>query len=60
VDAARIFSAKWGISRDQPIAVAIQELAAEPFDPARDRFPLNRDDDHDGAHDDEPPLIAAA
>jgi GT2 family glycosyltransferase len=54
VAAARIFAAKWGIPRDGDgkIEVAIQELAAQPFDPARDRIPLY--------HDDGPPLIAAA
>ncbi len=44
-DAARTFSGKWGIGPDRAIDDAIQTLAAEPFDPARDRIPLTYDDD---------------
>ncbi len=42
--AARTFSGKWGIPHDQEIGAAIQALADEPFDPARDRVPLPYDD----------------
>lgn len=42
--AARAFSRKWGIPDEQEIGAAIQALADEPFDPARDRVPLPYDD----------------
>jgi hypothetical protein len=34
----------WGIPRDGQFGVALEELAAQPFDPARDRIPLHHDD----------------
>jgi GT2 family glycosyltransferase len=43
-EAARIFSAKWGILRNGQIPPAIQALADEPFDEARDRIALHHDD----------------
>jgi hypothetical protein len=43
-DAERIFRAKWGVLREVQIDHAVQELAAAPFDPARDRIPLQHDD----------------
>ena len=43
-EAARIFCGRWGVPHDEPIANAVQRLAAEPFDPARDRIPLRHDD----------------
>jgi hypothetical protein len=43
-NAARRFSAKWDIPNDQEIGAAIQALADEPFDPARERVALPYDD----------------
>jgi GT2 family glycosyltransferase len=43
-DAARVFCGKWGVPNPAQIDAAVQRLAAEPFDPAHDRIPLQYDD----------------
>jgi len=52
--AAAIFRAKWGVRDDEEIAVAVQRLAAQPFDPARDRVSLGQLGQLDDQPDDQP------
>jgi len=44
-DSWRVFCAKYGISPDAKMGPAARELAARPFDPARDCIPLVAEDD---------------